>query len=43
MIRGCRRQAFPFETQTHGGRLWARPNVPHEAIFQFSLTSLANA
>ena len=37
MIRGCRRHAFPFETQTHGGRLWTRPNVTHEAIFQFSL------
>jgi signal transduction histidine kinase len=23
--------------QSHGGRLWATPNMPHGAIFQFSL------
>jgi len=23
--------------QAHGGRLWAAPNVPQGAIFQFSL------
>jgi signal transduction histidine kinase len=23
--------------EAHGGRLWARPNVPHGAVFQFSL------
>jgi len=23
--------------QAHGGRLWATPNMPHGAIFQFSL------
>ncbi|WP_280972216.1 MULTISPECIES: ATP-binding protein [unclassified Bradyrhizobium] len=23
--------------ETHGGRLWATPNEPHDAVFQFTL------
>lgn len=30
--------------EAHGGRLWATPNVPHGAVFQFALpTDEANS
>jgi signal transduction histidine kinase len=29
--------------EAHGGRLWASPNEPHDAVFQFTLPSQAEA
>jgi len=29
--------------EAHGGRLWATPNVPHGAIFQFTVPILPEA
>jgi len=31
-----------FIVEAHGGRMWATPNVPHGAIFHFSLPAAAS-